>query len=149
MSIIHFIDEKTAFTDEGGLAIKLLNKTGHTSILGEIVAVSSTTNEAVQLSAVDDVKSIGVVYSHAFANNLPIWVVICGICQVLIKDGTASTRGNWVECSDTAGRADATNADPPGGSIPALEEHNEEIGHCLESVSSGVSKKCFIMMHHN
>jgi len=69
---------------------------------------------------------------------------------VLLQDGTASTRGYWVRTSTTtAGRADATNVAPPGGTVSALEEHLKEIGHCLETKGSGTDVLAKCILHFN
>jgi hypothetical protein len=46
-----------------------------------------------------------------------------------------------VATSDTAGRADITNADP----VPAT--HPQEVGHCQESKSSGTNVLARIDFH--
>ena len=69
---------------------------------------------------------------------------------MLLQDGTASTRGYWVRTSTTtAGRADATNVAPPGGTVSALEEHLKEIGHCLETKGSGTDVLAKCILHFN
>lgn len=68
---------------------------------------------------------------------------------MLLEDSTASTRGYWVKMSGTAGRADATNAAPPGGGIPELDEHMTELGHALETKTGGTDVLCKIVMHFN
>jgi hypothetical protein len=77
-------------------------------------------------------------------------VAISGIADVLIEDGTAATRGNWVYTSDAqAGRANATLANPPGGGIPELDTHMREIGHCLQTVTAGNDKLARCLLHFN
>ena len=76
--------------------------------------------------------------------------MITGRCQVLLEDSTAATAGYWVRTGDTtAGRADATNAAPPGGGIVELDEHMQEIGHTLESQGAGTSVLAWIILHLN
>lgn len=90
-------------------------------------------------------EPIGVVYEAGVADASDAWIWTSGaVCQVLLKDGTASTRGNWAYVSDTAGRADLTNADPIGAT-----EHTREIGHCLESKSSGTNVLARVTLHFN
>jgi hypothetical protein len=73
-------------------------------------------------------------------------VVVSGIADVLLQDSTASTRGYWVRTSTTtAGRADATNADPPG----LVVAHMSEIGHCLQSQIAGTNVLARCVLHFN
>jgi len=132
-------------TDEGGVAVKFTNKTGSPSVKGEIVEASDTTDRAVRVAIADALDPIGVMYEDGVADGEDVWVVISGIADVLLKDGTASTREHWVGVSDAAGRADATTATPPG----AVLAHFREIGHALETKGSGTDVLCRIAMHFN
>jgi hypothetical protein len=137
-------------TPEGGFAVHLTNKTGSASVKGTLVDASTGTDNAFAVVAADAVDCIGVVYEDGIADGEPCLVVIAGRAQVLLEDSTASTRGYWVKVSDNdAGRADATNAAPPGGTVNALEDHLSEVGHCLESKSAGTDVLCWILMHFN
>lgn len=140
---------KFKLTDEGGYAIKMTNKTGANSIKGTVIDTSDTLDNSFKIEEGDGIDAIGVVYEDGIADGLDCWVVIEGIAEVLLKDGTTSTRNYWVKVSDVAGRADATNAAPPGGTIAALEQHFGEIGHCLESKSSDTNVLCKIILHKN
>jgi hypothetical protein len=142
-------DGKFGITAEGGFAVKLINKTGAATVRGVIVEADSTTDDAFDTASADELQNIGVVYEEGVADGSEAWVVIGGRCQVLLKDSTLSTRGNWVYTSDTAGRADATLAAPPGGGIPELETHMQEIGHCIQSVAAGTNQLAFIILHFN
>lgn len=138
------------FTDEGGLAVRLTNKTGAASVKGTLVGAGTTVAKSFEINPADNPKPIGVVYEDGIADGELCWVVTAGLCQVLLEDTTAATAGYWVKVSDNdAGRADAQNLSPPGGTITALEDHLSEIGHCLESVSAGTDKLCWILMHFN
>lgn len=141
---------KCGFTPEGGYFISLTNKTGANSVKGTVVDSSTGTDNAFDIEPADALTAIGVVYDDGIADGSECRVVIYGRCQVLIEDSTASTRGYWVKVSDSAnGRADATNAAPPGGTIGALEDHLSELGHCSESVGSGTDVLVYIMLHLN
>lgn len=135
------------FTREGGLAIRMLNKTGITSEKGRLVAASTGTENAVELCGADDTDVIGVMYDTGREVDELMWVVIAGIAQVLLKDDTSSTRGYWVGASDDASYAYATESSPP-----AQPEHFQEIGHCVHTVTAtgaGTHVLCNIMMHFN
>lgn len=137
-------------TEEGGLAIRLVNDTGASSVKGTVVAASTSVESAFDEVAADATNAIGVVYEDGIADGQSCWVAIQGRAQVLLEDSTASTVGYWVKVSDTqAGRADATNALHPGGTIAAIEDHLSEIGHCLESVTAGTDELAWCILHFN
>ena len=142
-------NNKVKMTPEGGLAIRLTNKTGATSIKGTLVEASTSTQEAVGTCDANCVASSGVVYKSGVADGSEMWVVVAGITEVLLKDTTSATMGYWAKTSDTAGRADITNAAPPGGGIPQHDEHSQEIGHCIQSVTAGTNKLCKVVLHFN
>ena len=76
--------------------------------------------------------------------------MIHGIADVLLEDATASTLAYWARTSITqAGRADITNAAPPGGGVAAIDRHFREIGHCIQAVTAGTDKLARIVMHFN
>lgn len=140
----------SVLTQEGGIAVWMTNKTGAASIKGTLVDTSSAADNAVKISGADAADMIGVVYDSGVPDGSLVRVVITGVAQVLIQDGTAATRGYWCKMSATqAGRADITNADPPGGGIPEHDEHFKEIGHCFESVGSGTDVLAKIALHFN
>lgn len=133
---------KIRLTAIGGYAVKLTNKTGSNTVAGQTVRadndVATGTDDAVILTAADEFETIGVFLDSGIADGSEAWVVVFGIADVAMEDNTAATRGNWVRTSVTeAGYADATNAAPPGGGIPEIDQHLHEIGHCIESVAAG------------
>jgi len=137
-------------TPEGGHAIRLINKTGTTSVKGSVACADTTTDFAYKLEEADGLDPIGIVYEDGVADGSPVWIVVAGIAQVLLENSTASTRGYWVRTSITvAGRANATNAAPPGGTIGALEVHSREIGHCIESKTAGTNVLAKCVIHFN
>jgi hypothetical protein len=128
---------------------QLINKTGAASVYGEVIIASTTTDFAFDQSGVDEDMPIGIVYEAGIADGSLCWVVIYGSAQVLLKDTTASTHGNWVYTADAAGRADATLAGPPGGAFPQIDNHMRELGHCLESQGAGTDVLAEIDVHLN
>lgn len=133
-------------TKEGGIATRLLNKTGAPSVKGTLVAASTSYDSAVELAAANDMDCVGVLYESGVADGDPVLVVIGGVADVLLEDGSAATRGYWVRTSvSDAGRADATNATPPG----LVLQHFAEIGHCIQSVGAGVSVLARVVLHFN
>jgi hypothetical protein len=152
-NIVHAVTDGAAtmtITPEGGLAVKLTNKTGGASVKGELVEASTGTDNAFMDASADSNHPIGVVYEAGVADGSECWIVIAGIAEVLLEDSTAATRGYWARTSENdANRADCSNAAPPGGTIAALEAHACEIGHCLESQTAGTDVLCKILMHFN
>ncbi len=139
--IQQIIKEKITWTDEGGLAVRLTNKTGVASVKGSIVQ-PHTNDNSFELTEGNCVECFGAVYENGIADGSECLVVISGRCQVLLKDATASTTKNWVQTSNVAGRADATNASPA-----AAPQHFQEIGHCIETKGAGTDVLAFIMLH--
>jgi hypothetical protein len=137
-------------TGERGVQILLINNTGAASVKGTVVRADTTDDNSFILAPANSDEPFGVVYNSGIADSLETWIWIGGKVQVLLQDSTASTRGYWVRTSLTvAGRADATNADPPGAGIPELDRHMCEFGHCLESKIAGTNVLCFVNIHFN
>jgi len=133
-------------TAEGGLAICLVNKTGGNSVKGEAVNADTSADKAFKQSAIDAYDVIGAVYEAGIAADGLCWVVISGQADVLLKDGTTSTRGNWLGMSDTAGRFNASGGVP---SPPTDAQHFRECGHVLETKGSGTSVLARSALHFN
>ena len=146
---ILMVSDKAGITPDGGIAIKLTNQTGADSVKGTLVEADTVNDNAFKISPVDGYQPIGIVYEDGIANASECWVVVSGIAQVLLKNATNSTCGNWVYVSDIAGRVDATLAAPPGGGIPELDNHMQEVGHALETKTGGTDVLCRIVVHFN
>lgn len=151
MAFLAFNNNTMAITDDGGVAFKFVNKTGAASVKGTVLEIYDDTavDNAVDICAADAIDYMGVMYSAGVADGSEVWVVTEGKAYVLLKDSTAATRDYWVVMSDTAGRADATNAAPPGGTVQALEAHMGEMGHALENVTAGTDELALIVLHKN
>jgi len=146
-----FIDQQLTdkyITPEGGIAVKMINDTGAPSIKGTLVNCSSSVDNGVTIETVE-FDTIGVIYEDGVADGQEVWVVVSGKAEVLLADGTASTRGYWVYADAVDGRANASLQLPPGGTIQALENHFKEIGHCLETKTSGTDVLALIAIHFN
>jgi hypothetical protein len=137
-------------TPLGGIAIKLINKTGSASVKGELVKANTALADSFILAGVDEAEVLGIVYEAGVADGNECFVIVYGIAEVLLEDSLASTYGHWARTSVTqAGRADITNAAPPGGGIIQIDQHLKEIGHCIESVTAGTNKLAKIVTHFN
>ncbi len=122
------------FTPEGGLAVKLINKTGAPSIKGTILDADNTTDMGVELAAIDDVDPMGIMYNEGIADGEEVWVVTSGMAEVLYS--TAVTRGTFSRVSVTAD-VSATAGQAINEALPvppfSTDKHFQEIGHPLES----------------
>ena len=135
-------------TPEGGIAIWLTNLTGAPSVKGTLVETNETTSGGFDVLG-DLYDCVGIVYEDGVADGEQCLIVVTGVAEVLLKDTTASVTGNWVKASDVNGRADATLPLPSGGTIAQLQEHFQEIGHCIETKTAGTDVLAKIVLHFN
>lgn len=134
-------------TGARGFLQKIVNRTGHASVLGELVALSTSADKEAILQA-NEYDTIGVVAEAGVAEASEMWVWGDGsICQVLYKDTVAATHGNILIAADTNGRAiDIAN---PGGGIPGTDTHFKECGHVMESKGGGANVLVLCRLHFN
>lgn len=126
------LSSNVKFTADGGLAVKLTNKTGANSVKGKLVKADTANNDAVILVAVSDDECCGIFYEDGIADGAVTWVVVNGIADVLFEDNFGPTRGDWVATSATDAGYARAQASPA-----AAPQHFEEIGHCIETVAAG------------
>lgn len=89
-----FSTRETMLTDEGGLAIRLYNKTGSVTEKGTVVTLSNTSSESfTKLNAADSTVAVvigsqpaffGVVLESGIANGSRAWVVVSGVARVKV-----------------------------------------------------------------
>ena len=144
-----YVDNKvgsgvSGFTTDGGMYQTFINNTGLPSIKGTIVIASNAITNGVKIATANSFVSIGVIYDDGILNGQPIKVVICGKAKVLLKNGQSCIQGDWLGVSDNAGRMYSNGAEPPSTS-----DHNREIGHSLESKSSGINVLALVTLHFN
>jgi len=133
-------------TGERGFVQKMLNKTGGATVKGSVVSLSDATDKGFKLQA-DEFDSIGVVAEAGVADASEAWIWVNGsVCQVLWKDGESATREYVAIAADTDGRA--LNIPIPSVT-PAAAEHFKEIGHTMESKSSGTDVLVLCHLHFN
>ena len=144
--IIRRLTGTTRRTPEGGYAVRLINNTGARSVKGTVVSTDTAIDKAVRVCVANSVVPFGVMYDEA-DNGKMCWVVISGLAEVLIKDGTEAVKGDWVGMSDANGRA--YTAAHSGTTPPETAVHNRELGHCLESKSAGSDVLALIALHFN
>jgi hypothetical protein len=133
-------------TNERGFLLKMINRTGHTSVKGELVSAYSSTDREVTLQS-SEYDTIGVVQEAGVAEGSEMWVWQVGsVCQALLKDSVAASRSQLAIAADTDGRLDVVAAPPPP---PTADTHFKEVGHTLEAVTAGTNKLCLISFHCN
>ena len=136
------IGDNLLVTSIGGLAVNLINRTGHVSVKGELVECSSTVDEEVTLEASSGIDTMGIIYNAGISEGSRVWVVTNGIAEVFY-DASGAINGGWVETSSlTNGRADGSAASPA-----AAPRHFREIGHACEDAAANTLGK--ISLHFN
>jgi hypothetical protein len=134
-------------TNERGFLVKMINRTGHSSVKGELVACSTATDREVILQA-NEYDTVGVVEEAGVAEASEMWVWMTGsVCQVLMKNTVAAVRGDILIAADTDGRAD--DLANPGGGLPGTDTHFKECGHIMQSVGGGTNVLALAILHFN
>lgn len=128
-------------TAEGGLAVKLTNKTGAASIKGTIVGVDSAAGNAFDLTAIDANYNLGVVYESGVADGAECWVVVIGIAEVLMKnDATLGQQCRIPLNTDTGEVAGYAMADAQAATASVYK-----IGDILETKTADTL--CKVLLH--
>lgn len=139
---------KVKLTPEGGIAVKLTNKTGSASVAGNVVSAHGSVNNAVALIVKDVPAPIGVFYESGIADGAEAWVVVAGIADVYFT-GNVSL-GNIARGFITADGASYVAGQALNDTIPnplSDDKHFYEIGHCLAArTGAGLAKVC---LHFN
>ena len=126
-------------TPEGGLAIKMINKTGGASVKGTVVTPYDDTaiDRAVEKIVVDIPNPIGVVWNNDVPDGSLVWIVISGRAYVYFVGNT--TRGHIARGFLTADGGSYVIGQALSEQVPvspfASDKHFYEIGHVLESVT--------------
>lgn len=119
-----------------GFAVKLENNTGANSIQGEVVIASTTTDNAVNLAAANELMAIGIFKESGIANGSPAKIVWGGKTKVRMNAAGCS-RGDRIVTSATAGRGETNN-------LPTVAGHFQEIGHALEDAGANATANCML-----
>ncbi|MFA6455764.1 MAG: hypothetical protein WCW40_02995 [Bacteroidota bacterium] len=132
---------KVALTPEGGIAIKVKNRTGALTVKGTLVTpFGADQDNACTLAPATSDRPSGVMYSSNVAVDGDCWIIVAGIADVLLKDNVATTRGWVVITSSIAGQADCTN-DVSGAN------HDKECGHFLETKTGSTNQLAKAIIH--
>lgn len=144
----NYLNDNVLVTELGGLAVKMVNKTGGASVKGYVVTASTTTENGVKLIEVDIPAPIGIIYNSGIADGDDVWVVIQGIAEVYYIGNT--TLG-YLARGFITGDAGYVSGQALAEAVPtspfATDKHFYEIGHLLEArVGAGLAKT---VLHYN
>jgi len=120
---------------QGGTCVYLRNVSGNALTKGMLVESSSTSDDAFTINAEGGDHPIGVVYDTSIGNGYSGWIVVGGIGEVALEDNVAAVHGYWIGASGSEAGYCSTQANSPGFD----QEHFDEVGHCIQSVSAGGS----------
>lgn len=139
---------KFAVSAEGGVMVRLTNKTGGASVKGNVVSNSATTANAVEKIVVDQPDPIGVFYESGIADGAEAWVVVAGIADVYF---IGSTTLGYLARGFVSADAGYVTGQALAEALPAApfatDKHFYEIGHVLEArVGAGLAK---CVLHFN
>lgn len=135
-TLIFSMNEKVGFTSIGGLAVRMTNETGDTSVAGDVVCASTGTADAVEWTGADGLCAIGMFLESGVIDGDEAWIVVAGIADVHM-DAAGCTLGDRIVCSGTARRGEADNT-------PAVADHFKEIGHAIEIAAANANARCVI-----
>lgn len=140
-------NDKVSFNQDGGLMIKMVNKTGANSIKGTVLKAGSVSGSVIS-SAIGVPDSIGVFYEAGIPDGESAWVVISGVAEVLYIGNTTS--GHLARTFITA-ESGALAGKALSEAVPtspfASDKHFCEIGHVIESrIGAGLAKT---ILHFN
>jgi hypothetical protein len=135
---------KIATTDDGGLAVKLVNKTGADSIKGYCVTAGSADNSVI-LVPVDSVNCLGVFLESDIPDGSEAWVVVSGIADVYFF--TETTRGHMARTGLTADTGEVSGQAISEAFPAVLDDTLCKVGNVLESkAAAGLAK---VLLHFN
>lgn len=141
------VSPRIKFTPEGGLAIRVINKTGAASIKGYCVTAGAEDNSVI-LVPIGVPNCIGVFYESGKADGEYVWIVISGMADVYFWNaptvGYLARTGLAADTGEVSGQA-LSEAFP--ASPFASDKHFCEIGHVLETKEApGLAKT---LLHFN
>jgi len=142
-----FNEVYSGVSPEGGILSVLTNKTGAPSIKGQLVEASTAVDMAFQVATTSGFTCIGAVYDAGVPDGSPCRIVVGGVADVLMVNGTSATRGNWAGASTAVGGRALLSGTVP--SPPNADSHFREIGHVIQTVSSGTDQLAKIILHFN
>ncbi len=147
-----FLNSKVMVTEDGGIAMSLINKTGTTSVKGTVAGAGPSVNDSFELLPVGRADPIGIVYGgddgNQVADGVACWVVFGGKAYVLFQ--AATTRGHFARMTVTADADDAAGiaiSEAFPTSPFATDKHFQEVGHVLEAIGGAGLALCAIHLN--
>lgn len=142
-----FESDNIRFTPEGGLAIRVINKTGAPTVKGYVAAAGSVTRGVI-LSGIDTANGFGIFYEDGIADGAYTWMVISGVADVYFWGssviGHLARIGLGADTGEVAGQA---LSEAYGAAPFATDKHFCEIGHVIEArTGAGLAK---VVLHFN
>jgi hypothetical protein len=124
-----------SFTPEGGLAVRLINRTGAASVRGQSVKPGVAAMGVVVCPA-DDEMTIGYIYDEGVSDGSPLRVVVAGVVHQLLEDGKGCAIADRLAASAVPGRV-----------ASAADAAAVETGHALETVKPGTNALVRSVLH--
>ncbi len=137
---------KKYFSDYGSPLTTVINKTGNLSVKGTLVAAHNSVDRGVRIP-ITPYDIIGVVYTDGIADGGEVQIIMSGLAEILLVDGTGSAPAQWMRASSDAYGRGVCTTDPSGLGALAADDHFKEVGHSLKTVVAGVSKLCLTAFH--
>jgi len=143
-----YINNKNIFfTAEGGIAIRMINKTGAPSVKGYLIVPSQTVDNGFVYQPADEADVCGIVYESGKADGELCLVVIQGKAEIYYNSATTTglfARGQVTADGGTPGHviAEAVPTSPF-----ATDKHFLEVGHILQSI--GGAGLALTLLHWN
>lgn len=136
-------------TEDGGVAVRMINDTGASTVKGYVLQPSSSIDLGVKLIVKDIPNPIGVFYESGIADGQYTWVVVSGIADVYYVASTTRNyfcRGFLTTDGGSYVAGQALNEALPSSPF-ASDKHFYEIGHVLETrTGEGLAKT---LIHFN
>ena len=145
------INDALFLTPDGGVATKMINKTGATSIKGTIAHHKADTDFGFELCPDDEADQIGVVYGdddgNQVADGVACWVVGNGRAYIYFE--SATDRGLFVRSQVAAdgGTIGYAVAEAAPSAPFSNDKHFQELGHVLETIGGAGLALC--VLHSN
>lgn len=135
-------------TPYGGLAIKVINKTGAPSFTGGIIKADSVIDGAVVLCPIGNPDPFGVMLDSGIPDGLEMWVVIYGKAHAFfINVATRGLFARMCEGADIGAAAGKAISEAVPTPPFANDKHFQEIGHILETtIGPGIA---LVNLHFN
>jgi len=141
-------NSKVGLSRDGGLIVKLINKTGGDSIRGNVLRAGTIVSGSVTKAIINTADAIGVFYESGTPDGSEAWVVVSGIAYVYYIGSTTMGHLSRIFITGDVGYVQGQALSELSPTSPfASDKHFCEIGHLLESrTGAGLAKT---VLHFN